>query len=138
MAIRLLNEAQGNYTTIEEELLAVVFVVEKFRAYLLESSVIIHINYSTIKYLMTKKDTKPRLIRWILLLQEFNVEIMDRKGTENNVVDHLSRLENVEFDKTQLEVNPCFPDMHPGVQTLSTSYCANSSQRITTHSRRRS
>lgn len=59
---------------------------------------------------MTKKDAKPRLIRWILLLQEFGVKIVDRKGTENNVVDHLSRLENAEVDKKQPNINACFLD----------------------------
>lgn len=59
---KTLNEAQKNYTTTEKELLVMVFVVEKFRAYLLGSKIIIHIEHSAIKYLMTKKDAKPRLI----------------------------------------------------------------------------
>jgi len=91
-ASKTFNAAQANYTTTEKELLAVVFAVEKFRAYLLGSKVIIHTDHSAIRYLMTKKDAKPRLIRWVLLLQEFDAEIVDRKGTENNVADHLSRL----------------------------------------------
>ena len=71
-ASKTLNEAQGYYITIEKELLAVVFAMEKFRAYLLGLKIIIHTNHSAIKYLMTKTDAKSRLFRWILMLQEFD------------------------------------------------------------------
>ncbi|KAL4311744.1 hypothetical protein GQ457_01G025110 [Hibiscus cannabinus] len=82
-ASRTLNEAQMNYTTIEKELLAVVFAFDKFRPYLIGTKVIVHTDHSAIKYLVNKKDAKPRLIRWILLLQEFDLEVVDRKGTGN-------------------------------------------------------
>ncbi|KAA0054404.1 Retrovirus-related Pol polyprotein from transposon 17.6 [Cucumis melo var. makuwa] len=89
-ARKTLNEAQENYTTIEKELLAVVFTIEKFRSYIVGSKVMIHSDHSMIGYLMVKKDAEPRLFRWILLLQEFDLEIIDHKGTENHVADHLS------------------------------------------------
>ena len=68
-ASKTFNEAQENYSTIEKEMLAMVFACEKFRPYILGSHVIIHTDHAVIKYLMTKKEAKPRLIRWVLLLQ---------------------------------------------------------------------
>ena len=70
-----------------------VFACEKFRSYILGSHVIINTNHATIKYLMAKKEVKPRLIRWVLLLQEFDLEIKDKNGSDNVIADHLSRLE---------------------------------------------
>ena len=79
-ASKTFNEAQENYSTIEKEMLAIVFACEKFRAYILGSHIIIHTDHAAIKYLMAKKEAKPRLIRWVLLLREFDLEIKDKKG----------------------------------------------------------
>ncbi|XP_016700268.1 uncharacterized protein [Gossypium hirsutum] len=106
-ASKTLDAAQSNYTTTEKELLAVVFALEKFRSYLLGTKVIIFSDHATLKYLIGKKEAKPRLIRWILLLKEFDFKIRDKKGYENLVADHLSRLP-IPVDDTPLKDN--FPD----------------------------
>ncbi|GJS40308.1 reverse transcriptase domain-containing protein [Tanacetum coccineum] len=72
-ASKTMTEAQAHYTTTEKELLAVVYAFEKFRSYLVLSKSIVYTDHSAIKYLFAKKDAKPRLMRWILLLQEFDV-----------------------------------------------------------------
>ena len=74
-----LNDTQMNYTTTEKELLAVVFALEKFRPYLLGSKTTIFTDHSALRYVMMKKDAKAQLIHWILLLQEFDLEIRDNK-----------------------------------------------------------
>jgi hypothetical protein len=101
-ASKTLNEAQLNYATTEKELLAVVFAFEKFKSYIVNSKVIVYTDHAAIKYLLAKKDAKPRLIRWILLLQEFDVEIRDKKGVENVVVD-LSRMNRGQDGKEPIE-----------------------------------
>jgi hypothetical protein len=91
-ASKTLNNAQMNYTTTEKELLAIVFACEKFLFYLVGSPVVVFSDHAALKYLLSKKDSKARLVRWILLLQEFDITIKDKKGIKNVVADHLSRL----------------------------------------------
>jgi hypothetical protein len=81
-AIKTLTGAQLNYATIEKELLAVAFAIDKFRSYLVGAKVIVFTDHAALKYLLTKKDAKPCLLRWILLLREFDLEIKDKKGVE--------------------------------------------------------
>jgi hypothetical protein len=102
-ASKTLNEAQLKYATMEKELLAVVFTFEKFRSYIVNSKVIVYTDHMAIKYLLVKKDAKPRLIHWILLLQEFDVEIHDKKGVENVVAGHLSRMNHGQDYKEPIE-----------------------------------
>ncbi|GKB90666.1 reverse transcriptase domain-containing protein [Tanacetum coccineum] len=85
-----------------------VFAFDKFRSYLILSRTIVHTDHSALRHLFKKQDGKPCLIRWILLLQEFDKEIKDRKGTENVAADHLSRIENDETSDDS-EVDDNFP-----------------------------
>ncbi|XP_074315161.1 uncharacterized protein LOC141651342 [Silene latifolia] len=103
------DATQVKYATTEKELLAVVYALDKFRSYLLGSKVIIFTDHAALKHLLNKKEAKPRLLRWILLLQEFDLEIKDKKGAENVVADHLSRLTQQEGEDS-LPINDSFAD----------------------------
>ncbi|GJU10258.1 reverse transcriptase domain-containing protein [Tanacetum coccineum] len=108
-ASKTMTEAQAHYTTTEKELLAVVYAFEKFRPYLVLSKSIVYTDHSALKYLLAKQDAKPRLLRWILLLQEFDVVIRDKKGA-NLAADHLSRLENPhQSELEKKEITETFP-----------------------------
>jgi hypothetical protein len=109
-ASKVLDPAQMNYTTTEKELLAVVFALDKFRSYLVGSKIVIYTDHAALRYLVSKQDAKPRLIRWILLLQEFDIEIRDKKGVENTVADYLSRLHWKDEGSASLPINDSFPD----------------------------
>nr|GEW22106.1 reverse transcriptase domain-containing protein [Tanacetum cinerariifolium] len=93
-ASKTMNEAESNYTTTEKEMLLVVYAFEKFRSYLIMNKSIVYTDHSSLKYLFAKKDAKARLLRWILLLLEFDFKVVDTKGAENYAADHLSRLKN--------------------------------------------
>ncbi|GKE85034.1 reverse transcriptase domain-containing protein [Tanacetum coccineum] len=96
--LETLNNAQEQYTTTKKELLAVVFFFDKFHPYLILSKNVVYTDHSALKYLFSKQDVKPRLIKWVLLLQGFDIEIKDKKGAENLAADHLSRLENPDLE----------------------------------------
>ncbi|GJZ33040.1 reverse transcriptase domain-containing protein [Tanacetum coccineum] len=129
-ASKTMTDAQAHYTTTEKELLAVVYAFEKFRPYLVLSKTIVYTDHSALKYLLAKQDAKPRLLWWILLLQEFDVIIRDKKGAENLAADHLSRLENPHQDVLEnKEITKTFPLETLGMVTFrgdsSTSWFAD-------------
>nr|GEV19740.1 reverse transcriptase domain-containing protein [Tanacetum cinerariifolium] len=109
-ASKTMNQVKTNYTTTEKEMIAVVYAFEKFRSYLIMNKSIVYTDHSALKYLFAKKNVKARLLRWILLLQEFDFKVINTKRAENYAADHLSRLENPYenvFDPK--ETNETFP-----------------------------
>ncbi|XP_074346896.1 uncharacterized protein LOC141685706 [Apium graveolens] len=129
-AIKTLDDTQINYATTEKELLVVVFSFNKFRSYLVGSRVIVYTDHAVIRYLMSKKDAKLCLIRWILLLQEFDLEIRDKKGSENLVADHLSRLNLGDgLVGTDMPINDAFPEETLLAVSLSTP-CPTNDARV--------
>ena len=91
-------------------MLAVVYSCDKFKPYILGSKVTLYTDHVAIRYLMMKKEAKPRLIRWVLLLQEFDKEIKDKRGSENVVADHLSRLESDKGIENLTKIEESFSD----------------------------
>nr|GEW89746.1 reverse transcriptase domain-containing protein [Tanacetum cinerariifolium] len=91
-------------------MLAVVYAFEKFRPYIVLCKSIVYMDHSALKYLLSKQDAKPRLLQWVLLLQEFDIIIRDKKGTENLTADYLSRLENPHTEVFEnKDINENFP-----------------------------
>nr|GEY78687.1 reverse transcriptase domain-containing protein [Tanacetum cinerariifolium] len=114
-ASKTMTDAESNYTMTEKEMLAVVYAFEKFCSYLIMNKSIVHTDHSALKCLFAKKDAKARLLRWVLLLQEFDFKVLDTKGAKNLAADHLSRLENpYENVLDPKEINENFP-----LETLS-------------------
>jgi hypothetical protein len=107
-ASKTLTGPELNYATKEKELPAMVFAIEKFRSYLMGTKVIVYTDHAALMFVLTKKDAKPCLIRWILLLQEFDLEIRDKKGVKNSVADHLSCLQFKE--SAELPINDYMRD----------------------------
>nr|GEV22832.1 reverse transcriptase domain-containing protein [Tanacetum cinerariifolium] len=109
-ASKTMTEAESNYTTIEKEMLAVVYAFEKFQSYLIMNKSIVYTDHSVLKYLFAKKESKAILLYRVLLLQEFTFKVIDIKGAENLAADHLSRLENPHQNVLDpKEINESFP-----------------------------
>nr|GEV38903.1 DNA-directed DNA polymerase [Tanacetum cinerariifolium] len=117
-ASKTITEAESNYTTIKKEMLAVVYAFEKFWSYLIMNKSIVYTDHSAFKYLFAKKDSKAILLRWVLLLQEFTFKVIDTKGAENLIANHLSRLESPHQNVLDpKEINESFP-----LETLNMVY----------------
>nr|GEU94487.1 reverse transcriptase domain-containing protein [Tanacetum cinerariifolium] len=109
-ASKTMTEADSKYTTTKKEMLVVVYAFKKFRSYLIMNKSIVYTDHSALKYMFSKKDSKARLLCWVLLLQEFSFKVVDTKGAENLAADHLSRLENPHQNVLDpKEINESFP-----------------------------
>eukprot|EP00253_Pinus_taeda_P016593 PITA_16593 len=93
-----LTPTELNYTVTEKEFLAVVHAINKFRHYITGYETFVHTDHYAIRYLMNKPVTNGRVTRWLLLLQEFNITLLDRPGQQNTVADFLSRIQNTNED----------------------------------------
>nr|GEV32800.1 DNA-directed DNA polymerase [Tanacetum cinerariifolium] len=126
-ASKIMTKAESNYTTTKKEMLAVVYAFEKFWSYFIINKSIVYMDHFALKYLFAKKDSKARLLCWVLLLQEFTFKIIDTKGAENLAADHLSRSENPHQNVLDpKEINESFPletlNMVPSRGNSSTSW----------------
>nr|GEU68121.1 DNA-directed DNA polymerase [Tanacetum cinerariifolium] len=109
-ARKTMTEVESHYTTTEKEMLAVVYAFENFWSYLIMNKSIVYTDHSALKYLFANKDSKVRLLRWVLLLQEFTFKVIDTKRAENLAADHLSQLENPHQNVLDpKEINETFP-----------------------------
>ncbi|GJS68802.1 reverse transcriptase domain-containing protein [Tanacetum coccineum] len=101
---KIMTGSKAHYTTTKKELLAVVYASEKFRPYLVLSKTIVYTDHSALKYLLAKQDAKLRLLQWILLLQEFDVIIRDKKEQR---ISWLTTYQNL---KIPTKITPWFAD----------------------------
>ncbi|GKE20261.1 reverse transcriptase domain-containing protein [Tanacetum coccineum] len=118
-ASKTMTDAQAHYTTTEKELLAVVYAFEKFRPYLVLSKSIVYTDHLTLKYLLAKQDAKPRLLRWILLLQEFDVIIrtdtskITRKQSKTGKHGHENQKSTKRSQRIKAEARKVKPQSNP-------------------------
>ena len=117
-----MTPAELNYTVTEKEMLAIIHAVNKFLHYITGYEVLVHTDHSAIRYLMNKPITNDMITRWLLLLQELNIIILDRPGKENQVADYFSRLQN---PGEAIQVEDSFPDEHLFAILVLTLWYAN-------------
>ena len=124
-----LTPAELNYIVTEKEFLAVVYSINKFRHYITCYEFFLHTDHSTIRFLMNKPITNGRVTRWLLLLQEFNITVIDRPGKEHLVADFLSHVQHEDGTKP---VDDTFPDEHLFVVSIQTPWFTNISNYLST------
>ena len=117
-----ISPAELNYTVTEKEFLAVVYSINKFCNYIIGYKVFVHTYHSAIIFLMNKPITNGRVTRWLLILQEFNITVIDRPGKENLVADFLSRIPH---DSDTKPIDDTFPNEHLFVVSNQTPWFAS-------------
>jgi len=111
-----------NYTVTEKEFLVVVHAINQFKHYIIGYETFIHTNHSAIRYLMNKPITNGRVTRWLLLLQEFNIIVLNRPGKQNTIANLLSRIQNT---KEGCPLEDKFPDEYLFAVTTKTPWYAD-------------
>eukprot|EP00253_Pinus_taeda_P033620 PITA_33620 len=117
-----LTPTELNYIVTEKEFLAVVHAINKFGHYIIGYENFVCTDHSTIRYLMNKTVTNGRVTRWLLLLKEFNITVLDRPGKQNTVAGFLSRIKNTKADSP---VEDKFPDEYLFAVTTKTPWYAD-------------
>ena len=124
-----MTPAELNYTVTEKEFLAVVYAINKFFHYITGYEVFVHTNHFSIRFLMNKPITNGRVTQWFLLLQEFNITIVDQPCRENLVLDFLSRIQH---DDDAKPIDDTFPDEHLFVVYVQTPWFADIANYLST------
>jgi hypothetical protein len=117
-----LSPAELNYTITQKEFLAVVHAINKFHHYITIYEVFVHTYHYSIRFLMNKPITNGRVTRWLLLLQEFNITVLDRPGKYNVVAHFVFRIKNEDDD---IHVDDSFPDEHLFSLSVNTPWFAD-------------
>jgi hypothetical protein len=120
--IKNLSLVELNYTVTKKEFLATVHVIKNFLYYITSYKVFVHTDHSSIRFLMNKPITNGRVTRWIMLLSEFNITVLDRPRKDNLVADFLSRIKHEDDD---IPVDDSFPDEHLFSLSMNTSWFAD-------------
>lgn len=124
-----LTPTEYNYIVTEKEFLVVMYSINKFRHYITGYEVFIHTNHSTIRFIMIKPITNGRITRWLLLLQDINITIIDKPSKQNLVEDFLSRINH----GNEMEpVNDDFPNEHLFSFSIKTPWFVDLSNYLTT------
>jgi hypothetical protein len=97
-AFRLLNRVEQNYSTIEKEVLTIIFALHKFIHYLLGNKFVFYVDHMALVYLVNKPQVSRRIVRWLLLFLKYDFIVMYKLGKTHVVAYALLRLpKNIKF-----------------------------------------